>query len=129
MTARISAEEKTILVADDDRNLVTALSIRLQAWGFNVVTAYDGEEAYRQAVDNNPDVMLLDMRMPAGGGLTCLEKMKHSMSTRDIPVIFITAFEDDEAREQASAFGVEAFFRKPFEDAELMEAIEGALDR
>ena len=125
--AERSPDEKVILIADDDSSLVTALAVRLEAWGFTVVTAFDGEEAYRQAVDNKPDVVLMDIKMPAASGLTCLDRMRHSIGTRRIPVIFITAFYDDETIEQAKALGAAGFFRKPFDDTELKNAIDKAI--
>ncbi len=124
-----SPDVKVILIADDDESLVTALAIRLEAWGFSVVTAYDGEEAYRQAVENKPDVVLMDIKMPAGGGFTCLDRMRHSIGTKNIPVIFITAFDNEEDKQQMKALGATAYFRKPFKDDELLKAINEALDK
>jgi CheY-like chemotaxis protein len=118
--------ERLILVADDDVDLVTALSIRLRAAGYQVVGAHDGEEAFQLAHENKPDLVILDVRMPAGGGFASLERMKHSLNTRSIPVIFLTAFDDDDMREEARRLGAVGFFRKPFDDTEFMGAIEQA---
>lgn len=120
-------DKKMILVADDDKDLVTALSIRLKAAGYDVVGAFDGEEAYKQAVEHRPDLIILDVRMPAGGGFSSIDRMKHSLATRDIPVIFLTAFDDEEIREQARTMGAAGYFRKPFNDREFMDAIDGIL--
>lgn len=119
--------QKLILVADDDRDLVMALSIRLRAAGYRVVGAHDGEEAFKVAQENKPDLIILDVRMPAGGGFSSIDKMKHSLTTRNIPVIFLTAFDDEEMRAEAKKLGCAAFFRKPFRDADFMEAIEKVL--
>lgn len=120
-------DRKLILVADDDKDLVTALSIRLKAAGFGVVGAYDGEEAFTQAQETKPDLIILDVRMPAGGGFNSIDKIKHSLNTRNIPVIFLTAFDDEQMRDEARKFGAAGFFRKPFDDAEFMGAIESVL--
>lgn len=117
------ADRKLILVADDDKDLVTALSVRLRAAGYSVLTAYDGEEAYRVAANNNPDLIILDIRMPAGGGFSSIDRMKHSLTTRNIPVIFLTAFDEEGMREKAREFGALGYFRKPFNDIEFMDAI------
>lgn len=123
-----SANQRTILVADDDKDLVMALSIRLRAAGYNVISAHDGEEAFDLASKNKPDLIILDVRMPAGGGFSSIDRMKHSLNTRNIPVIFLTAFDDEEMREEGRKLGAVGFFRKPFDDAEFMEAIAGVMD-
>lgn len=117
-------EQKTILVADDDRDLVLALSIRLRAAGYQVIGAYDGEEAYKQAQENKPNLIILDVRMPAGGGFSSIDRLKHSITTRNIPVVFLTAFDDEGMREEAKSYGCAGYFRKPFNDEEFMESIK-----
>jgi DNA-binding response OmpR family regulator len=119
--------EKLILVADDDRDLVTALSIRLRAAGYKVVGAHDGDEAYDVAHEQKPDIVIMDIRMPAGGGFDSTDRLKHSLSTKNIPVIFLTAFDDEEMREQARSLGCAGYFRKPFDDTEFMENIRKVL--
>ena len=120
-------DQQLILVADDDKDLVLALSIRLRAAGYGVIAAHDGDEAYEMASANKPDLIILDVRMPAGGGFSSIDRMKHSLNTRNIPVIFLTAFDDEEMREQGRKLGAVGFFRKPFDDSEFMEAIAGVL--
>jgi DNA-binding response OmpR family regulator len=120
-------DEKLILIADDDRDLVTALSIRLRSAGYEVVGAYDGEETFRVAQERKPDLIILDIRMPAGGGFSSIDKLKHSLGTMKTPVIFLTAFDDDEVRDQALSLGCVGYFRKPFNETEFMEAIRKAL--
>lgn len=119
--------EKLILVADDDRDLVTALSIRLRAAGYEVVGAYDGVEVYEVAHERKPDLVIMDIRMPAGGGFDSTDRLKHSLSTRSIPVIFLTAFDDEDMREQAQSLGCAGYFRKPFDDVEFMDSISKLL--
>jgi DNA-binding response OmpR family regulator len=125
----LSEDKKLILVADDDRDLVTALSIRLKAAGYGVVGAYDGDEAFKVAHDSKPDLIILDVRMPAGGGFSSLDKIKHSLTTRNIPVIFLTAFDDEDMRDEARQLGAVGFFRKPFDDAEFMGVIQNVLSK
>ena len=127
--AQVGEDKKLILVADDDKDLVTALSIRLRAAGYSVVGAYDGDEAYRVAQESRPDLIILDVRMPAGGGFDSIDKIKHSIATRGIPVIFLTAFDDEEMKQEAREQGAVGFFRKPFDDAEFMGAIQNVLSR
>jgi CheY-like chemotaxis protein len=119
--------EKLILVADDDKDLVTALSIRLRATGYEVIGAHDGDQAYEMAQEHKPDLVIMDIRMPAGGGFDSTDRLKHSLSTRSIPVIFLTAFDDEDMREQARTLGCAGYFRKPFNDAEFMQIIKEVL--
>lgn len=123
MTSGPVPGRRMILVADDDKDLVTALSIRLRAAGYEVACAYDGTEALRLAAETKPDLLILDIRMPAGGGFSTIDKMKHSLSTRNVPVIFLTAFDDDEMRQKARSLGAAGYFRKPFDDDAFMETI------
>lgn len=127
--ADTTANQRTILVADDDKDLVMALSIRLRAGGYDVISAHDGDEAFELASKNKPDLIILDVRMPAGGGFTSIDRMKHSLNTRNIPVIFLTAFDDEDMREEGRKLGAVGFFRKPFDDSEFMEAIAAVMDR
>lgn len=123
----MAENEKLILVADDDKDLVMALAIRLRAAGYTVVTAHDGEGAFDLANKNKPDLIILDVRMPAGGGFSAIDRMKHSLNTRNIPVIFLTAFDDEDMREEGRKLGAVGFFRKPFNDEEFMASIAGVL--
>lgn len=118
---------KLILVADDDKDLVMALAIRLRAAGYSVVTAHDGEGAFELANKHKPDLIILDVRMPSGGGFSAIDRMKHSLNTRSIPVMFLTAFDDEEMREEGRKLGAVGFFRKPFNDQDFMAAIAGVL--
>lgn len=122
-------EKRKILVADDDKDLVLALSIRLRAEGYDVVCAYDGEQAFRLAQEHKPDLIILDVRMPAGGGFSSIDKLKHSLTTRNIPVIFLTAFDDEEMREEARSLGAAGYFRKPFDDEEFLGTIKSVLEK
>jgi len=120
-------EGKRILVADDDKDLVMALAIRLRAAGYDVISAHDGEEAFQLALENKPDLIILDVRMPAGGGFSSIDRLKHSLTTRNIPVIFLTAFDDEKMREEGRKLGAAGFFRKPFDDAEFMASIAAVI--
>lgn len=124
MNSESEKKAPLILVADDDRDLVFALSLRLESMGYRVIKATDGEDAFQKTKEYKPDLVILDVRMPSGGGFSSLDRMKHSLYTRTIPVIFLTAFEDEEMREEARLMGAKGFFRKPFDDEEFMGTIE-----
>jgi CheY-like chemotaxis protein len=119
---------KTILVVDDDENLVRALSIRLKAAGYDVVAAMDGMQAVMMTHRRDPDLLILDIRMPGGSGITVMDKLQGSIKTRRIPVIVASAFDDDETKQKVQELGAFKFFRKPFETDDLLKAIEEALE-
>ncbi len=121
--------KKRILIADDDKDLVYALSLRLGAAGFDVICANDGEEALKKAVREKPDLIIVDIRMPAGGGFSVIDHLKHGLTTRDIPIIVLTAFDEEDLKERARVLGAKFCFRKPFNDREFMDAIKSAITR
>ena len=117
--------EKTILVADDDPEMVKILSIQLKRAGYKVLAALDGLQAVMIVHKSTPDLVILDMRMPAGGGVSVLEKLGGSIQTMGIPVIILTSFEH--TKERAEQFKAFKFFTKPHDSDELLKAIEEAI--
>ena len=120
--------DKVILVVDDDENLLRALSIRLKAAGYTVFAAMDGMQAVMMTHKREPDLIILDIRMPGGSGITVLDKLHSSMKTRSIPVIMVTAFDDDETKEKVREMGAYRYFRKPFDTDDLLKAVEEAFE-
>ena len=120
-------ERKTILVVDDDEDLVKSLDIRLRGKGYNVYTAMDGTQAVMQAHKCKPDLLILDIRMPAGSGFTVMDKLSMSTHTMATPVIVLTAFDSEEIRIQAKALGAFRYFVKPFNFDELLLAVSDAI--
>jgi len=120
--------KKKILVADDDENIVTLISQRLTVNNYNVVTAYDGIETVCMAHKERPDLIILDIKMPAGSGLKVYEQLCISSDTEKIPVIFITGYPAPDVEEAALCLGT-PFITKPFDSEKLMGTIEKVLDK
>jgi CheY-like chemotaxis protein len=118
----------TVLVADDDADIVAALKVRLGKAGFAVLAARDGAEALRLARDGGPGVILLDIKMPAGDGFTVLERLRAEPETARIPVLFLTANPQDANRERAAALGAAGFVAKPYDGVELVAVVRKALE-
>jgi len=117
--------KKKILVADDDVNVTAAVAARLEASHYDVLTAYDGFEAVKLTLQENPDLIVLDMWMPIGIGLSVAERLKeHGMT---IPVIFLTACKKTELREATRSVGAVGFIEKPYDPEVLLETIQAAL--
>jgi DNA-binding response OmpR family regulator len=123
------SEKKRILIVDDERDIVKALTIRLQRAGYEVVTAFDGAQGIFMAHKENPDLIILDIRMPAGNGFSVAEKLKESTSTLTIPVIFLTGSPEKNSEEKAMALGARFYVKKPYDPEELLDAIERALQK
>jgi DNA-binding response OmpR family regulator len=119
------AGPKTILVVDDDRELVDGLRTMLERQGFRVLQAHDGHQAKQQIYNQRPDLVVLDMMMPRMGGYPVLEHFKGK--TDAPPIIMITANEGSRHKAYAEYLGVIAYIRKPFALEKLLEAVNKAL--
>ena len=122
-------QKKRILIVDDERDIVKALTIRLQRAGYEVVTAFDGAQAIFMAYKEKPDLIILDVRMPAGDGFSVAEKLKESSNTVAIPVIFLTGSPEKNSEEKAMALGARFYVKKPYDPEELLDAVSRALKK
>jgi len=122
-------EKKKILIVDDERDIVKALMIRLQGAGYEVVAAFDGAQGVFMAHKEKPDLIILDIRMPAGNGFSVAQRLKRSMHTFTIPVIFLTGSPEKNAEEKAMALGARFYVKKPYDPEELLDAIKRALEK
>ena len=122
-------EKKKILIVDDERDIVKALMIRLQGAGYEVVPAFDGAQGVFMAHKEKPDLIILDIRMPAGNGFSVAQRLKRSMHTFTIPVIFLTGSPEKNAEEKAMALGARFYVKKPYDPEELLDAIKRALEK
>lgn len=121
-------KKKRILIVDDERDIVKALMIRLQGAGYDVVTAFDGAQGVFMAHKEKPDLIILDIRMPAGDGFSVAERLRRSTHTFTIPVIFLTGSPDKNAAERAIQLGARFYIKKPYDAEELLDAIKRALE-
>jgi DNA-binding response OmpR family regulator len=118
--------KEKILVVDDEEDMAKALKVRLKANGYNVVLASNSVEAFTIANKENPDLILLDIMIPGGGGFVVAERLKQSAATHCIPIIFLTGIRGGE--ERAYRLGASAYVMKPYQPEELMETINNALE-
>ncbi len=116
-----------ILVVDDEQDVVKALKIRLKANGYNVVIASDSVQAFTMANEERPDLIILDIMIPGGGGFVVAERLKQSQTTHHIPIIFLTGISGGEDR--AYKVGASGYVMKPYHADELMETIYRTLER
>lgn len=116
----------TILVVDDDRDIVNAICIYLQSDGYETIKAYNGKEAIRKAEENVCDLILLDVMMPEMDGI---EAMTIIRKRSNIPVIFLTAKAEDTDKVLGLNAGADDYITKPFNPAELLARVRSALRR
>ena len=114
--------KKRILLVDDDREIVETLQIALEAGGYEVSIARDGNQGLALVERENPDLVILDMMMPKRSGFLVLEKLRR---TRPVPirVIMITANEGSRHKAYAEMLGVDDYIRKPFAMDQLIESV------
>ena len=117
----------TIFVVDDDESVRRALERLMKSSGFKVETFGSAREFLNTGGTRRTGILVVDVRMPEMTGLELQKQM--AASGAEIPVIFISAHEDSRAVEMALAAGAEAFLYKPFDDQDLLAAIDRALDQ
>jgi len=119
---------KKILIVEDDEKYAIALGMRLKANGYSVLVAYDALTGVTVANRQEPDLILLDVAMPVGGGFSVAERLHNSVTTAAIPIIFMTGSTDPDVRRRAiEEYGAAGFLEKPFETPDLLTAIKEAL--
>jgi DNA-binding response OmpR family regulator len=114
----------TILLVEDDKKISMALCLRLRSMGYEVDSAADAVYAMNAAVRCQPEIILLDINLPGGSGFVVADRLRASSALSATPIIFITANKDPAVRERAAGYGASAFLEKPFQSAQLAEAID-----
>jgi DNA-binding response OmpR family regulator len=119
---------RKILVVEDDKHIALALTVRLQAAGYDVITAPDAVLAVSMALKHRPDLVLLDILMPGGNGFLVAERIHDLEAMLGVPCIFITASKQPGLRDQARRLGAAGFFEKPHDAGELLATIRATLE-
>jgi two-component system alkaline phosphatase synthesis response regulator PhoP/two-component system response regulator ResD len=116
----------TILVVDDEKNIVQLCRLYLRNEGFRVEEAYDGAEALEKARSLNPDLIILDLMMPEMDGLSVCRELR---KTSSVPVIILTARDDDVDKIVGLEVGADDYVTKPFNPRELVARVKAVLRR
>lgn len=114
-------------MADDIRQNVKLLRVILTASEYDVIEAYDGEEALEKAKTENPDLILLDIMMPRLTGYEVCKKLREDGTTKNIPIVMITALHEMDDRIKGIEAGADDFISKPFNKAELLARVKSLL--
>ncbi len=123
------ATKSTIMVVDDDPDLVTLLRARLEQREFNVLCAYDGPQALAGLEKQKPDLILLDIMMPEMDGFEVLRRLKGAPDTSSIPVILLTALDRYVDKLTGYRMGADHYITKPFTRTQLMAGINRLLSK
>ena len=118
----------TILVVDDEPSIVRLVTATLESKGYEVIPAYDGEEALVKVKHHRPDLIILDIMMPHMDGREARKRLLDDPETADIPVIHLSAVGDFEKQLNAVEGGITDYVTKPFTPADLAERVKDILD-
>ncbi|MCJ7823035.1 MAG: response regulator [Armatimonadetes bacterium] len=121
------AQGKKILAVDDERHIVRLIQVNLERAGYQVSTAFDGNEALKKVEGDKPDLIVLDVMMPRMDGFEVLKRLQANPDTRGIPVIMLTAKAQDADVFRGWSSGVSAYLTKPFNPLELVTFVRRIL--
>lgn len=120
---------QNIVLVDDDRNILTSVSMALETEGFEVRTYPDGDEALRGLTQRPADLAVLDIKMPRLNGMELLQRLKQNQSTQNMPVIFLTSKDEEVDEIMGLRMGADDYITKPFSQRLLLERIRTLLRR
>ena len=116
--------QRTVLIIEDEKLIIVSTQMVLEAAGFRVESATNGEDGITKARTQTPDLILLDIMMPGIDGWETLTRLKRDTETSGIPVVIFTAREHSRGHQKSAEMGAADYFRKPFEPDELLELVE-----
>ena len=117
-----------VLAADDEQDLLALISFSLERKGYEVLQAADGEQALEVIRERQPDIAVLDVRMPRMSGIEVLQQIRGEHSLAATPVLLLTAAVQHEDIERGLSAGANAYMSKPFSPRELVESVGALLD-
>lgn len=124
----IITSKKILLIIDDEEDLTSMLSFRLQNSGFDTITAGNGDMGVGLAKENKPDLILLDLMMPNVDGFEVSRRLKSDSATKHIPVVIFSALGNKNTKESVKKLGAAGFIEKPFEPDILLDKINRILE-
>jgi DNA-binding response OmpR family regulator len=120
-------EERTVLVADDDPDVLELVAFRLRRAGYRTLTARDGREALELAERERPDLSVLDIAMPEMDGLEVTRRIRDGEGDRRMPIILLTALSQERDVRAGIIAGADAYIRKPFSHRELRSRVDAMI--
>jgi two-component system, OmpR family, alkaline phosphatase synthesis response regulator PhoP len=121
--------KQTILVVDDEQDLLDLIEYNLKKEGYKVLKAENGQQGIEMAKEHHPNLVLLDIMMPKMDGIQVCEKMRANPDLKSIPVIFLTARSDEKTEVEGLDIGADDFITKPISTTKLLSRIKAVLRR
>lgn len=118
-----------VLVIDDEENIVELIKFNLESNGYEVITAYDGKEGLNKAMNESPDMILLDLMLPEMDGIEVCKNLKKKSETENIPIIMLTAKSEETDKIIGLEIGADDYMTKPFSVRELVARVKAVLRR
>ncbi|NLX91766.1 MAG: response regulator [Firmicutes bacterium] len=113
-----------ILLVEDEKNIILGVKTCLEVANYQVLVVEDGEKAIETAVNERPDLILLDLMLPKIDGFTVCRELKSKEETKNIPIVVLTAKVEEESRRRAMEAGADSYMTKPFRPEELWQEIK-----
>ena len=123
----VDKDKKTILVVDDEKNIMDLLVFNLQKEGYNTLEAYDGITAVDMALKEKPDLILLDIMIPKLDGISVCKKIRYALNISNIPILMISARDTESDKIVGLEMGADDYITKPFQIREVMARIKANL--
>lgn len=120
---------KKILIVEDEVDAAKVLVKRLETNGFDVIVAVDAYQGTAFINKDRPDLVILDLMLPAGGGLSVLKNIRNNPKVAYTPIIVLTGMKDENIKKEVMDSGVDAFLEKPFDSSELLAIINTLLNK
>ena len=119
----------TILVADDEQDIRELVAYRLSRAGYTIIEARDGQEAFELAVDQSPDMAVLDVMMPRLNGFDLTDRLRHNPATQRLPILLMSASVQEADISRGFAAGADGYLTKPFTPDQLLTRVRDVLSR
>lgn len=123
----VEKDKKTILVVDDEQSIMELLVFNLQKEGYNTLEAYDGVTAVDMAINEKPDLILLDVMIPKMDGISVCKKIRYALNISNIPILMISAKDTESDKIVGLEMGADDYITKPFQIREVMARIKANL--
>ena len=123
----VEKDKKTILVVDDEQSIMELLVFNLQKEGYNTLEAYDGVTAVEMAINEKPDLILLDVMIPKMDGISVCKKIRYALNIANIPILMISAKDTESDKIVGLEMGADDYITKPFQIREVMARIKANL--
>ena len=129
MEELVEKDKKTILVVDDEKSIMELLVFNLQKEGYNTLEAYDGVTAVEMAINEKPDLILLDVMIPKLDGISVCKKIRYALNISNIPILMISAKDTESDKIVGLEMGADDYITKPFQIKEVITRIKANIKK